>query len=43
MVRKSSQVELVVKNPSANAEELRDVDLIPGLGRYPGEGPGNPL
>ena len=42
MVRKSSQVELVVKNPSANAE-LRDVDLIPGSGRYPGEGPGNPL
>ena len=30
----------VVKNPPANAG---DVDLIPGLGRSPGEGNGNPL
>ena len=30
----------VVKNPPANA---RDVGLIPGLGRSPGEGNGNPL
>ena len=30
----------VVKNPCANA---RDVDLIPGLERSPGEGNGNPL
>ena len=29
----------VVKNLPANA----DVDLIPGLGKYPGEGDGNPL
>ena len=29
----------VVKNPSANAG---DMGLIPGLGRYPGEGNGNP-
>ena len=28
----------VVKNPPANAG---DVDLIPGLGRFPGEGNGN--
>ena len=33
----------VVKNPPANAEGLRDVGLIPGLGRYPGEGNGKPL
>ena len=30
----------VVKNPPANAG---DMDLIPGLGRSPGEGNGNPL
>ena len=39
----ASQVELVVKNPSANAEDVRDSDSIPGLGRSPGERPGNPL
>ena len=33
----------VVKNPPANAGDIRDVDLIPGLGRFPGEGNGNPL
>ena len=31
---------LVVKNPPAN---VRDAGLIPGLGRSPGEGNGNPL
>ena len=30
----------VVENPSANAGV---VDLIPGMGRFPGEGNGNPL
>ena len=30
----------LIKNPPANAG---DVDLIPGLGRSPGEGNGNPL
>ena len=34
---------LVVNNPSANAGDLRDTDLIPGLGRSPGEEHGNPL
>ena len=38
-----SQVALVVKNPLDNAGDLRDTDLIPGLGRSPGEGNGNPL
>ena len=36
----------VVKNPPASAGDARDVGLIPGLGRlgrFPGEGNGNPL
>ena len=32
-----------VKNPPANAGDIRDVGLIPGLGRSPGGGHGNPL
>ena len=39
----TSQVVLVVKNPPANAGEIRDVDSIPELGRSPGGGHGNPL
>ena len=38
-----SQVVLVVKNPTANAGDTRDVDSIPELGRFPGVGNGNPL
>ena len=38
----ASQVALVVKNPPANAGDIRDVSSIPGLGN-PGEGHGNPL
>ena len=34
---------LVVKNPPANARDIRDTALIPGLGRSIGEGNGNPL
>ena len=33
----------VVKNLPANAEDARENDLIPGLGRSPGVGNGNPL
>ena len=33
----------VVKNPPANAGDVRDSDSIPGLGRSPGEGNGYPL
>ena len=33
----------VVKNPPANAEDASDVGSIPGLGRSPGVGNGNPL
>ena len=32
-----------VKNLPANAGDVRDVGSIPGLGRSPGEGNGNPL
>ena len=39
----ASQVALVVKNPPANTGDTRDMDLIPGLGRSPGEGNDNPL
>ena len=34
---------LVVNNLPANAGELRDTGSIPGLGRSPGGGNGNPL
>ena len=33
----------VVKNLSANAGDARDAGLIPGWGRFPGGGSGNPL
>ena len=33
----------VVKNPPAKAGDTRDVGSIPGSGRSPGEGNGNPL
>ena len=39
----ASQEALVVKNPPANAGDVRDASSIPGLGRSPGEGHGNPL
>ena len=33
----------MVKNLPANAGDIRDVGLIPGLGSSPGEGGDNPL
>ena len=33
----------MVKNLPANAGDVRDVGSIPGWGRSPGGGPGNPL
>ena len=33
----------MVKNPPANAVDARDMGSVPGLGRSPGEGNGNPL
>ena len=32
----------IVKNPSANAEDTRDLGLMPGSGRSSGVGNGNP-
>ena len=34
---------LVVKNPPTDAEDVGHTGLIPGLGRSPGVGHGNPL
>ena len=39
----ASQVVLMVKNMPAIAGDIRDAGSIPGLGRSPGEGNGNPL
>ena len=33
----------MVKNPPASAGDTRDLSSIPGSGRSPGEGNGNPL
>ena len=33
----------MVKNPPDNTEDVRDTGLIPGSGRSPGGGNGNPL
>ena len=38
-----SQVALMVKNCPANAGDIRDMDSIPGLGRFRGEGIVSPL
>ena len=38
-----SQVALVEQNLPANAGHVREVGLIPGLGRHPGGGYGNAL
>ena len=40
---RASQVAPVVKNLPANAGDIRDSGLIPGLERSPGGGNGNPL
>jgi len=39
----ASQVALVVKNLPANRGDIREAGLIPGSGRSPGGGHGNPL
>ena len=39
----TSQAALVVKSLPANAGDIRDVGSIPGSGRSPGGGHGNPL
>jgi len=39
----TSQVARVVKNPPANTGDIRDSGEIPGLGKSPGDGNGNPF
>ena len=39
----ASQVVLMVRNPPANAGDITDADFMPGSGRSPGGGHGNPL
>ena len=39
----ASLVAQLVKNLPANAGDTRDTSSIPGLGRYLGEGNGNPF
>ena len=39
----ATQVALVVKNLPANAGDVRDMGSIPGSGRSPGGGHGNPV
>ena len=43
MYIRASLVAQLAKNPPANAGDKRDLGSIPGLGRSPGEGNGNPL
>ena len=43
LVSITSQVVLVVKNLPVNAGDAREVGSIPGSGRSPGAGSGNPL
>ena len=38
----ASQVALVVKNQPANTGDIKSSGFIPGLGRFPGGGHGNP-
>ena len=42
-IRRASQVAVMVKNLPANAGDARDEGSIPGSGRFPGIGNGNPL
>ena len=42
-VGEASQVALVVRNPPANAGDVRDAGSIPGSGRSPGGGNDSPL
>ena len=42
-IRRTQLMALMVKNLPAHAGDIRDTGLIPGLGRFPGEGNGNIL
>ena len=39
----ASQVALVVENLPASVGDIRDTNSIPGSGKFPGVGNGNPL
>ena len=39
----ASWIVLVVKSPPVNAGDIKDAGLIPGSGRCPGVGNGNPF
>ena len=41
-MEETSQMVLVVKNPPANAGDVRNSSSIPGSGKSPGVGKGNP-
>ena len=43
LAQRASQVALVVRNSPPNAGDTGDVGSIPGSGRSPGGGNGNPL
>ena len=43
LLHRAFQLALVEKNSSVNVGDIRDVGLIPGLGRFPEGGHGNPL
>ena len=43
MLSRASQASLVKKSLPANTGDVRDVGSIPGLGRSPAGGHGNPL
>ena len=43
LVLRASLVAEMVKNPPSSAADARDTGSIPGSGRYPGPGNGNPL
>ena len=43
MSDQASHEALVVKDPPANAGDMTDTSSIPGSGRSPGRGHGNPL
>ena len=42
-MEEASQMVLAVKNPPANAGDVRNSSSIPGSGKSPGVGNGNPL
>ena len=43
MLSSSFPGDAVVKNPPARAGDIGDKGSVPGSGRFPGEGNGNPL